>query len=77
VRLSIQVGSFLQKSNAEKLAGQLKQSGYNPQIVLAGIGSKQWNIVRVGPYQDWEEATQIATLLSRDQATPAVIHPIR
>jgi cell division protein FtsN len=77
VRLSVQVGSFLQKSNAEKLADQLKQSGYNPQIVLAGIGSKQWNVVRVGPYQDWDEAASIAAQLSRDQAAPAVIHPIR
>lgn len=77
VRLSIQVGSFLQKSNAEKLADQLKHSGYNPQIVLADIGTKQWNIVRVGPYQDWDEATQIAAQLSRDQAGRAVIRAIR
>jgi cell division protein FtsN len=77
VRLSIQVGSFLQKSNAEKLAGQLKQSGYNPEIVLAGIGDKQWNVVRVGPYLDWDQATQIAALLSRENSAPAVIHPIR
>jgi cell division protein FtsN len=77
VRLAIQVGAFLQKSNAEKLADQLKHSGYNSQIVLAGVGSKQWNIVRVGPYQDWDEATQIAAQLSREQAGPAVIRPIR
>jgi len=77
VRLSIQVGSFLQKSNAEKLAEQLTHSGYKPQIVLAGIGAQQWNIVRIGPYQDWDEATQIAAQLSRDQAAPAVVRPIR
>ena len=77
VRLSIQVGSFLEKANAQKLVDQLKHSGYNPQIVLAGIAPRQWNIVRVGPYQDWDEASQIAALLSRDQANPAVIRPIR
>ena len=77
VRLAIQVGSFLQKSNAEKLADQLKHSGYNPQIVLADIGARQWNVVRVGPYQDWDEATQVAAQLSRDQTGRAVIRAIR
>lgn len=77
VRLAVQVGAFLEKENAEKLAGQLKQSGYSPQILLSGSGPRKWNIVRVGPYADWDQATQIAALLSRDQSTPAVIRPMR
>jgi cell division protein FtsN len=77
VRLSIQVGSFLERANAQKLADELTHLGYNPQIVIAGSGPKQWSIVRVGPYLDWDEATHIAALLSRDQTSPAVIRPIR
>ena len=76
VRLTIQVGSFLEKANAEKLADRLKNSGYTPQISLASIGAQQWSIVRVGPYEDWDEANQIAAQLAREQLQ-AVIRPIR
>lgn len=73
VELAVQVGAFLDKANAEKLAERLKEAGYASQIVLGGHAPRQWNIVRVGPYHDWDEASEIAALLSRDQATPAVI----
>jgi cell division protein FtsN len=77
VQLAIQVGSFLDKGNAEKLAERLKEEGYAPQIVVGGHAPKQWNIVRVGPYRDWDEASEIAAVLSRDQPSPAVIRPMR
>jgi cell division protein FtsN len=77
VQLAIQVGSFLEKANAEKLAERLKEEGYAPQIVLGGHAPKQWNIVRVGPYRDWDEASEIAAVLSRDQEAPAVVRPMR
>jgi cell division septation protein DedD len=77
VQLAVQVGSFLEKSNAEKLAEELKAEGYAPQIIVGGHAPKQWNIVRVGPYRDWDEASEIAAVLSRDRSTPAVIRPMR
>jgi cell division protein FtsN len=77
VQLAIQVGSFLDKANAEKLVERLKEEGYAPQIVMGGHAPKQWNIVRVGPYRDWDEASEIAAVLSRDQPSPAVIRPMR
>jgi DedD protein len=77
VQLAIQVGSFLDKGNAEKLVERLKEEGYAPQIVVGGHAPKQWNIVRVGPYRDWDEASEIAAVLSRDQPSPAVIRPMR
>jgi cell division protein FtsN len=77
VQLAVQVGAFLDKSNAEKLAERLKEEGYAPQIIVSGHSPRQWNIVRVGPYRDWDEASEIAAVLSRDQSTPAVIRPMR
>ncbi len=76
VQLAVQVGAFLEKANADKLAERLREEGYAPQIVLGGH-ARQWNFVRVGPYQDWDEASQIAAVLSRDQATQAVVRPMR
>jgi cell division protein FtsN len=76
-QLAVQVGAFLEKSNAEKLAEELKAEGYAPQIIVGGHAPRQWNIVRIGPYRDWDEASEIAAVLSRDRSTPAVIRPIR
>jgi DedD protein len=77
LQLAVQVGAFLERANAEKLAAELKEEGYSPQIVQNGNASKQWNLVRVGPYQDWDEAAEIASVLSRDLPSPAVVQPMR
>jgi len=77
VQLAVQVGAFLDKTNADKLVERLNQEGYNSQIVMGGHAPKQWNFVRVGPYRDWEEASEIAAVLSRDQDTQAVVRPMR
>jgi cell division septation protein DedD len=77
VQLAVQVGAFLDKGNAQKLVDRLKEEGYEPQIILAGHAPRSWNIVRVGPYQDWDQASEIAAVLSRDQPTPAVVRPMR
>ncbi len=77
VQLTVQVGAFLDKANAEKLAERLKSEGYSSQIIVGGHAPRQWNIVRVGPYHDWDEASEIAAALSRDQPTPAVVRPTR
>jgi|SRR5579871_502911 len=77
IQLAIQVGAFLERANADKLVARLKEEGYAPQIVASNHGDRQWNFVRVGPYHDWEEATEVAAVLSRDQASPAVVRPMR
>jgi cell division protein FtsN len=77
LQLAVQVGAFLERADAEKLAAELKEEGYSPQIVQNGHAPNQWNFVRVGPYQDWDEAAGIASVLSRDLPTPAVVRPMR
>jgi cell division protein FtsN len=77
IQLAIQVGAFLDKANADKLVERLKDAGYAPQIVLGGRPPRQWNFVRVGPYHDWDEASQIAAVISRNEDTEAVVRPMR
>jgi cell division septation protein DedD len=77
VQLAIQVGAFLDKANADKLVERLKEAGYTPEVVLGGHAPRLWNFVRVGPYHDWDEASQIAAVISRDQDTEAVVRPMR
>jgi cell division septation protein DedD len=77
VQLAIQVGAFLDKANADKLVERLKEAGYTPQIVLGGQPPRQWNFVRVGPYHDWSEASEIASVISRNEDTEAVVRPMR
>jgi cell division septation protein DedD len=77
VQLAIQVGAFLDKANADKLVERLKEAGYTPLIVLGGRPPRQWNFVRVGPYHDWGEASQIAAVISRNEDTEAVVRPMR
>jgi cell division septation protein DedD len=77
VQLAVEVGAFLERANAEKLSERLKEEGYTPQISTGGHALKQWNFVSVGPYHDWDEASQIAAILSRDQGAQAVVRPIR
>jgi DedD protein len=77
VQLSIQVGAFIDKANADKLVERLKEAGYAPQIVLGGHPPRRWNFVRVGPYHDWSEASQIAAVISRDEDTEAVVRPMK
>ncbi|HLI83224.1 MAG TPA: SPOR domain-containing protein [Bryobacteraceae bacterium] len=76
VQLAIQVGAFLDKTNADKLVERLKEAGYTPQIVLGGHAPRIWNFVQVGPYHDWGEASQIAAVISRDEETEAVVRPM-
>ncbi len=57
---TIQVGAFLDKKNAEILAGTLKERGYSPYILtMWDMMKRQWHIVRLGDYptQDAAETT--------------------
>jgi len=76
-RLTVQVGSFLDKSNAERLAARLRDAGYSPQLIASERAGRLWHTVRVGPYSAWEDASQIADTLSRGEECKALVRPIR
>ncbi|MBI1865462.1 MAG: SPOR domain-containing protein [Nitrospirae bacterium] len=56
-RYVVQVGSYRQESDAEKIAGELRDKGYQVQVTPADLGEKgKWYRVRVGSPAAKEEA---------------------
>lgn len=73
---SIQVGAFSSKSNADKLARQLRVKGYNNVAVLnPSPGEKKLYKVMVGKFKSQEDALKIARILSEKEKLRVVIVP--
>lgn len=60
----VQVGTFSQKSNAEKLAATLRGRGFAPVISPTTSGGRKLYRVRVGPAGSREAATSLARRLA-------------
>jgi DedD protein len=58
----VQLGSFAQHANAERLARQVKAQGFKVSVSQESSGRRLYR-VRVGPTQDRALATQLATQL--------------
>jgi DedD protein len=58
----VQLGSFAQHANAERLARQVKAQGFRVSVSQESSGRRLYR-VRVGPAQDRSAATQLATQL--------------
>lgn len=56
----VQIGTFGQKGNAERLSGALQKSGFDAFVSPTSRGEKTLYRVRVGPAGAKEEATQLA-----------------
>lgn len=60
----VQIGTFSQKDNAEKLAATLKGRGFSPTISPATSGGRKLYRVRVGPAGSREAAASLARRLA-------------
>lgn len=60
----VQVGTFSQKGNAEKLAATLKGGGFAPSISTVTSGGRKLYRVRVGPAGSREAAASLARRLA-------------
>jgi DedD protein len=58
----VQLGSFASRTNAERLARQVKAGGFNVSVSQGSSGRRLFR-VRVGPAHDREAATQLAAKL--------------
>jgi cell division septation protein DedD len=56
----VQIGTFGQKGNAERLSGALQKSGFDAFVSPTSRGEKTLYRVRVGPAGAKDEATQLA-----------------
>jgi DedD protein len=60
---AVQLGSFSNKENAEKLAADLRKQGYAAFLSQLQSGSGQLHRVRIGPQKDRESAEAMAARL--------------
>ncbi len=62
---AVQLGSFSNKENAEKLAADLRKQGYAAFLSQLQINSGQLHRVRIGPQKDRQSAEAMAVRLLR------------
>jgi len=62
---AVQLGSFSNKENAEKLAADLRKQGYAAFLSQLTTNSGQLHRVRIGPQKDRESAEAMAGRLSK------------
>jgi hypothetical protein len=77
LRLSVQVASFLELARAQHLAETLKQQDFAPiSIAQSNIDQDTWHVVWLGPYQDWDSASQIVAELQRSYNLQPMIRTV-
>jgi len=77
LRLSVQVASFLELVRAQRLTEPLKQQGFGPiSIGQSNVDQEAWHVVLLGPYQDWDSASQIVAELQRSYDLQPVIRTV-
>jgi len=62
---AVQLGSFSNKENAEKLAADLRKQGYAAFLSQLNTGEGALHRVRIGPQKDRESAEAMAVRLSK------------
>jgi DedD protein len=73
---AVQLGSFSNQANAERLAADLRKSGYAAFLSQLGTSSGSLHRVRVGPQKDRESAEAVAGKLNDDGHKGQVVpHP--
>ncbi len=73
---AVQLGSFSNKENAEKLAADLRKRGYAAFLSQLTTDSGKLHRVRIGPQKDRESAAAMASrLLKADHEGQVVPHP--
>ena len=73
---AVQLGSFSNQQNAERLAAELREQGYAAFLSKLDTGSGELHRVRVGPQKDRDAAEAVAARLRKSgQAGQVVPHP--
>ena len=73
---AVQLGSFSNQANAERLAADLRDQGYAAFLSKLESGSGNLHRVRIGPQKDRDSAEAVATQLARSGHSGQVVpHP--
>lgn len=75
--LSVQVGSFASRNNAERLVGQLTGAGYDAFMHAEESGGRTIWRVRVGSFNERADAERLLETLSEEQGLKGIVvsHP--
>ncbi|MDZ7790633.1 MAG: SPOR domain-containing protein [Xanthomonadales bacterium] len=75
--LSVQVGSFASRNNAERLSGQLRGAGYDAFMHEEESGGRTIWRVRVGAYDERDDAERLLEELNEEQGLKGIVvsHP--
>jgi DedD protein len=72
----VQLGSFSNQENAERLAAELRKQGYAAFLSQIKTGDSSLHRVRIGPQKDRDAAEAVAAKLkSAGHASQVVPHP--
>lgn len=72
---AVQLGSFVSKANAERLAQQLKAKGSSVYVVSSGSGASLRYRVRMGPMADREAAERTVVKLKAEGHAATIVSP--
>lgn len=74
---TVQVGAFLEKANAEVMLQDLRKKGYTPYIhTIWDAMKRQWHTVRLGNYEDQEEASKSAADFTKKERMPTSVRGV-
>ena len=73
---AVQIGSFSNKENADRLAAGLREKGYAAFLSQVRTGGGELHRVRIGPQKDRDSAEAVAAKLASDDVDGQVVpHP--
>ena len=73
-RLTIQIASYKDSGDADKMITRLKEKGYSAYKASADVGGKAWHRIRIGYFKDKTEAEPIQQRLKKDNFSPILIN---
>jgi DedD protein len=74
---AVQLGSFANRANADKLAHRLKDQGFSVYVVSGGSGASVRYRVRIGPMADRGAAAQAVAKLKSLGHAASFVPPAR
>ena len=74
-RVFLQAGAFQNSADADNLKARLALAGFEAQIKTAHLpDNKTWHRVRLGPFENTEEAQRVMSTLKDNQIQANLIH---
>ena len=75
--VTVQVGVFLDQTEANRLLKQIETKGYSPSFFSGrDAEARQWYAVRIGAYSDRQQAANAAANFTRQEKMKATVRPL-